>query len=365
MRGSGRSSIGVGAMTLAVCIAAGASVVSSRSAAAATSGHTITSPSSVRFHVEDAPWADLHYQVNGGGQLNIRMNASGNNHTYDVTGVPSGATVRYFFTIGSFTGGAVNTAWTQFSMSGGGGGGGQWAVVWEDEFDGSGQPGFRELELQRRQRPQPRPRRFRRLGQRRVGVVPPRERTPSRRQPGDARQLAHDAQHGQRPQLVPDVVPHDDGREEVLPYGRIEARMALPTATGSWPAFWMLGDACDETFTSAYTRRIDHYDRWPPTGPVAARSTSWNTERETRPSRTSSGISASACSPGPRRQRPTTGATRRQQRRGQFHVYAIEWGRADPLVHRPRDNQPGAHSTSRPPTWRSSTGRSTSSSTSR
>jgi hypothetical protein len=60
---------------------------------------------------------------------------SGTNHTWDVGGIATGATVRYFFTIGSFTGGAVDTAWTQFSMSGGGGNG-QWAIVWQDEFDG-------------------------------------------------------------------------------------------------------------------------------------------------------------------------------------------------------------------------------------
>ncbi len=46
-------------------------------------------------------------------------------------------------------------------------------------------------------------------------------------------------------------------------YGRIEARMALPTATGSWPAFWMLGDACDETSTSAYNPAQTYYDRLP------------------------------------------------------------------------------------------------------
>ena len=46
-------------------------------------------------------------------------------------------------------------------------------------------------------------------------------------------------------------------------YGRIEARMALPTAAGSWPAFWMLGDSCDETSTSAYNPAQTYYDRLP------------------------------------------------------------------------------------------------------
>jgi len=35
----------------------------------------------------------------------------------------AGATVRYFFTIGGFTGGATDTPWQQFTMTGGGGGG--------------------------------------------------------------------------------------------------------------------------------------------------------------------------------------------------------------------------------------------------
>src|SRR5262249_35147043 len=67
-------------------------------AATATSGFTITSSTSVQFWVHDAPWADLHYQINGGTQLNVRMVANGTNHTFDVTSIPSNATVRYFFT---------------------------------------------------------------------------------------------------------------------------------------------------------------------------------------------------------------------------------------------------------------------------
>ncbi|HMG54257.1 MAG TPA: glycoside hydrolase family 16 protein, partial [Kofleriaceae bacterium] len=86
-------------------------------AAAATSGFTITSSSSVQFWVHDAPWADVHYQINGGTQLNVRMVANGTNHTLDVSSVPAGAIVRYFFTIGSSTGGATATPWLQFTMS--------------------------------------------------------------------------------------------------------------------------------------------------------------------------------------------------------------------------------------------------------
>ncbi len=46
-------------------------------------------------------------------------------------------------------------------------------------------------------------------------------------------------------------------------YGRIEARIAMPNANGSWPAFWMLGDACDETSTNSYNPALSYYDRLP------------------------------------------------------------------------------------------------------
>ncbi|HEY1012704.1 MAG TPA: glycoside hydrolase family 16 protein, partial [Herpetosiphonaceae bacterium] len=43
-------------------------------------------------------------------------------------------------------------------------------------------------------------------------------------------------------------------------YGRIEARIQMPNADGSWPAFWMMGDACDDTSTGNYSAPIGYYD---------------------------------------------------------------------------------------------------------
>jgi beta-glucanase (GH16 family) len=43
-------------------------------------------------------------------------------------------------------------------------------------------------------------------------------------------------------------------------YGRIEARMALPNAAGSWPAFWLMGDACDDTSTNSYNPGSAYWD---------------------------------------------------------------------------------------------------------
>ncbi len=46
-------------------------------------------------------------------------------------------------------------------------------------------------------------------------------------------------------------------------YGRIEARIAMPNANGSWPAFWLLGDACDETSTNSYNPDQSYSDVLP------------------------------------------------------------------------------------------------------
>jgi endo-1,3(4)-beta-glucanase len=65
--------------------------------------------------VNNAPWADVHYTVNSGLQQNIRMSHdAANNNYYTLNGIPSGAVVRYFFTIGLSTG-ATDTAWKQFT----------------------------------------------------------------------------------------------------------------------------------------------------------------------------------------------------------------------------------------------------------
>jgi endoglucanase Acf2/chitodextrinase len=80
----------------------------------AARGHTI-SGSNVQFYVNSAPWADVHYTVNGGAQQNVRMTAAGGNNTHTVPNVPGGASVRYRFTIGVAAGGATETAWTTFT----------------------------------------------------------------------------------------------------------------------------------------------------------------------------------------------------------------------------------------------------------
>ncbi len=55
-------------------------------------------------------------------------------------------------------------------------------------------------------------------------------------------------------------------------YGRIEARLAAPNIIGSWPAFWMLGDASDASYTTNYSAEMAYYDtvagNWPSMGEI-------------------------------------------------------------------------------------------------
>ncbi len=45
-----------------------------------------------------------------------------------------------------------------------------------------------------------------------------------------------------------------------IAYGAVEASIRMPNASGTWSAFWMMGDACDDTFTRTYKPPITHYD---------------------------------------------------------------------------------------------------------
>ncbi len=53
---------------------------------------------SVRFNEPIGTWADVHYTINGGGQMNVRMQKDGSGNAYTVTGLKAGDVVRYNFT---------------------------------------------------------------------------------------------------------------------------------------------------------------------------------------------------------------------------------------------------------------------------
>ena len=249
------------ALSAAILIGLAISTLAATQARAATSGFTITSSSSVQFWVNDAPWADLHYQINGGTQLNVRMAVNGTNNTFDVTAVPAGATVRYFFTIGSSTGGATDTAWSQFTMTaGGGGGGGTYVVVWEDTFDGSGQPSTANWNYHIGNGFNPGAQAFDGWGNGEWEWYRPEQST---RQNGN---LVIRADWFSSPTVIAGRNWFQrSGRlttkgKRSWTFGRIEARIALPNKTATWPAFWMMGDACDDTATTNFNAPITSFD---------------------------------------------------------------------------------------------------------
>jgi beta-glucanase (GH16 family) len=236
----------------------------SLSASAAEWGHNVTSSSSIQFFVRDAPWADVHYQVNNGVQLNVRMTPNGVNHSTDVTGLTNGATVRVFFTIGSATG-AFDTASTQFTFSGSptppppppttG-----WQVVWEDTFDGSGQPSTANWNYHVGNGWNPGLGAFQGWGNGEWEWYRPEN---AFRENGN---LVIRADYASTPTTIA-------GRQwfqrsarittkgkHSWQFGRIEARIAMPNAIATWPAFWMMGTACDDTFTSDYRAPLERFD---------------------------------------------------------------------------------------------------------
>ena len=66
------------------------------------------------FYVNGATFADLHYKVNNGPQLNVAMTTTGNgNYTYAVNNLQAGDTVEYFFTYNPGQG-ALDTPWQTY-----------------------------------------------------------------------------------------------------------------------------------------------------------------------------------------------------------------------------------------------------------
>lgn len=117
--GSSSSSSSISSSSSSISSSISSSVSSSSASSSSAYGASITGSSSLRFYVNNAPWADVHYTVNNGGQINVRMTHNADNsNTLDVTSVPAGATINYFFTIGQAVG-AMDTSWTQMSCCSG------------------------------------------------------------------------------------------------------------------------------------------------------------------------------------------------------------------------------------------------------
>ncbi|WP_240941624.1 family 16 glycosylhydrolase [Paenibacillus sp. HB172176] len=68
----------------------------------------------LQFYVNGATFADLHYKINNGVQLNVAMTSDGNgNFTYPVNNLQAGDTVEYFFTYNPGQG-ALDTPWQTY-----------------------------------------------------------------------------------------------------------------------------------------------------------------------------------------------------------------------------------------------------------
>lgn len=66
------------------------------------------------FYVNGATFADLHYKINNGTQMNVAMSTTGNgNYTYAVNNLQQGDTVEYFFTYNPGQG-ALDTPWQTY-----------------------------------------------------------------------------------------------------------------------------------------------------------------------------------------------------------------------------------------------------------
>ena len=71
---------------------------------------------SVEFYVNGATFADVHYKVNGGAQINVAMKNAGNgNFTYTVDGLKNGDKIEYFFTYNPGNG-ALDTEWATYEL---------------------------------------------------------------------------------------------------------------------------------------------------------------------------------------------------------------------------------------------------------
>lgn len=113
---------------------------------------------------------------------------------------------------------------------------------------------------------------------------------------------------------------------------RIEARAALPSIDGAWPAFWLMGDGYDGTHATDPAVDMSYYDRmastWPACGEVdilehrntddgIVQNVFWDTRTELLP------WNAGTIADDPSTYRSPLG--RPPFDPTQFHVYAVEW----------------------------------------
>lgn len=67
----------------------------------------------VEIVLQSSDWADIHYRINGGAQMNVRMTRQGSQNVIQIGGLKNGDTLAYQFTYwtGQY---AVDTAWASY-----------------------------------------------------------------------------------------------------------------------------------------------------------------------------------------------------------------------------------------------------------
>jgi len=71
----------------------------------------------LKFSLASSSWADVHYTVNGGGQLNVRMTQNAGTNSYTASGLKIGDVVNYSFTYWDTAHNyAVDTAQQSYTM---------------------------------------------------------------------------------------------------------------------------------------------------------------------------------------------------------------------------------------------------------
>ena len=88
---------------------------STASSVASVTGISQTGTTAAQLYVNTTHWADAHYIINGGGQLNVAMMLQDGRRVVNLSNLPAGATIQYRFTYfnGSF---AVDSPWATFTL---------------------------------------------------------------------------------------------------------------------------------------------------------------------------------------------------------------------------------------------------------
>jgi len=79
---------------------------------------TETDSSSLEITVKESNAVDIHYIINSGNQLNLRMPIENSQSVYGIDNLNAGDEIRMFFTVIPLNGGAYDTEWVTYVFAG-------------------------------------------------------------------------------------------------------------------------------------------------------------------------------------------------------------------------------------------------------